>query len=105
MEIVGAIFNKKSSKYEYSCNDIYLLIEICESFKRNDFKENYQLELTFTLDNQHFLVDDFEKQYKSNNVVSDLKKIVKNSDKIYNVKNFNIDKFDEIIDRWLREII
>ena len=104
MEIAGAIFNKKSSKYEYSCNDIYLLIEICENLK-NNFNENYRIELIFSTNNQHYFIKDFQSEYNSQDIVFDLKKIVENIKSIYKIKNFDINKFDETVDSWLKEIL
>ena len=104
MEIAGAILNRENDKYEYSFNNIFSLIEICENFK-NDFNENYRIELIFSTNNQYYFIKDFQSKYNSNDIVFDLIKIAKNIKSIYKIKNFNIDKLDEIIDRWLREII
>lgn len=104
MEIAGAILSKKNNKYEYTFNNIFSLIEICENSK-NDFNENYQIELIFSTNNQHYFIKDFQNEYNSKDVIFDLKKIVKNIKSIYKIKNFDINKFDEIIDSWLKEIL
>lgn len=105
MEIYGKIKNRKTNTDEYYCNDIYSLIDICESFEneQKDIEQLYQIELLFTLTDEYFKISDFQKDYNVKKVIEGLKKITENSKNSY-CEIFNL-KNEKELKKWLNKIL